>query len=125
MAVLIILGAYVTYLSAKLLLIKRATNSQGNPIVLDENNMTFTAVQKYRGALTTVNYDAIDKVTITDISETTATAEEKTLEISMPSLTPKNMNLMRFTWQKILTSMPLSTRSNAEPSMPPLKEINR
>lgn len=88
-AILIILGAYVTYLSVKLLLIKRATNSQGNRIVLDENNMTFTAVLKYRGTLTTVNYDAIDKVTITDIPETTTTAEEKTLKISMPSLMPK------------------------------------
>lgn len=87
--VLVILGAYVTYLTVRTLLTKRAANSQGARIDFDENNLTFTTVQKYRGVLTTVNYDAIEKVTITQIPETSTTAEEKTVEIRMPLLTPK------------------------------------
>ena len=87
--VLVVLGAYVTYLTVKMLFTKRAANSQGTLITLDEDNMTFTTVQKYRGVLTTVNYDAIERVIITDIPETSTAAEEKTIEIIMPSLTPK------------------------------------
>ncbi len=83
------LGVYVSYLTVGTLFKKRAANSQGANIVLDENKMTFTTVQSFRGVLTTVNYDAIEKVIVTNIPETSTSVEEKMVEIRMPSLTPK------------------------------------
>ena len=87
--VLAVLGAYVTYLTVGTLFKKRAANSQGSSIVLDEEKMTFTTVQRFRGVRTTVNYDAIEKVIITNTPETDTSVEEKTIEISMPSQMPK------------------------------------
>ncbi|WP_269791360.1 hypothetical protein [Stenotrophomonas sp. Iso1] len=87
--VLTLLGLYVTYLTVGTLFKKRAANSQGANIVLDDKGLTFTTVQRFRGIPTTVSYDAIDKVTITNIPETNTSVEEKTVEISMPSLTPR------------------------------------
>lgn len=86
---LMLLGAYVTYLTVGTLFEKRAANSQGASIVLDEKSMSFTTVKKFAGTLTTVNYDAIDKVTVTDIPETSTSSAEKTIEISAPSMGSK------------------------------------
>lgn len=88
-AILGALGVYVTYLTVGTLFTKRAANSQSCSIVLDEKSMTFTTVQKYSGVLTKVMYDAINKVVITHVPETNTTAEEKTVEIHMPSMNPK------------------------------------
>lgn len=87
--ILTVLGIYVTYLTVGTLFKKRAANSQGANIVLDDKKMTFTTVRGFRGVPTTVDYDAIDKVTITDIPETSTSVAEKTVEISMPSQSPK------------------------------------
>ncbi|MEO7887548.1 MAG: hypothetical protein ABIR76_12490, partial [Polaromonas sp.] len=87
--VLMLVGAFVSYLTVSTLFKKRAANSQGATIVLNEKNMTFTTVEKFTGVLTTVNYDAIDKVTITDIPETQTSSAEKTIEISAPSMASK------------------------------------
>ncbi len=87
--ILMVFGAYVTYLTVGTLFEKRAANSQGASIVLDEKSMSFTTVKKFAGTLTTVNYDAIDKVTITDIPETSTSSAEKTVEISAPSMPSK------------------------------------
>lgn len=86
---LMLAGAYVTYLTVATLFKKRAANSQGASIVLDEKSMSFTTVKKFEGVLTTVSYDAIDKVTVTDIPETQTSSAEKTVEISVPSMAPK------------------------------------
>lgn len=82
---LMLVGAYATYLTVGTLFKKRAANSLGASIVLDEKSMSFTTVKKFAGVLTTVNYDAIDKITITDIPETSTSSAEKTIEISAPS----------------------------------------
>lgn len=87
--VLMVLGVFVTYLTVATLFKKRAANSQGASIVLGENDMSFTTVKKFTGVLTTVSYDAIDKVTITDIPETQTSSAEKTVEISASSMTSK------------------------------------
>lgn len=87
--VLLLIGAYVTYLTVGTLFKKRAANSQGASIVLDEKSMSFTTVKKFSGVLTTVGYDAINKVTITDIPETSTSSAEKTVEISTPSMASK------------------------------------
>lgn len=87
--VLMLFGAYATYLTVGALFEKRAANSQGANIVLDEKSMSFTTVKKFAGVLTTVNYDAIDKVTITDIPETNTSSAEKTIEISARSMASK------------------------------------
>jgi hypothetical protein len=84
-----LVGVYVTYLSVAELFKKRAANSQGASIVLDEKSMSFTNVEKFKGILTTVSYHAIDKVTVTDIPETQTTSAEKTVEISVPSMASK------------------------------------
>lgn len=84
--ILAVIGAYVTYLTISTLLNKRAINSQGARITLDENNMTFTAAQQWRGVLTTVDYDTIKKVIITDIPATNTAPEEKIIEIEVSSL---------------------------------------
>lgn len=84
--ILLLIGAYVTYLTVGTLFKKRAANSQGASIVLGAMSMSFTTVKKFSGALTTVNYDAINKVTITDIPETSTSSAEKTVEISTPSM---------------------------------------
>ncbi|MDQ0572770.1 hypothetical protein QFZ42_004604 [Variovorax paradoxus] len=86
---LILMGAYVSYLTVAMLFKKRAANSQGASIVLDEKSMSFTTVKKFSGVLTTVNYDAIDKITVTDIPETQTSSAEKTIEISSPSMGTK------------------------------------
>ena len=52
--------------------------------------MTFTTAQKFSGVLATVNYDAIERVIITNTPETNTSAEDKTVEIRMPSLMPKH-----------------------------------
>lgn len=87
--VLTVLGIYVTYLTVGTLFKKRAANSQGASIVFDNQKMTFTTVRMFRGVLTTVNYDAIEKVTVTHSPETSTSVEEKTVEISVPSQVPK------------------------------------
>ncbi|PBI91350.1 hypothetical protein BKP43_24070 [Variovorax boronicumulans] len=87
--VLMLIGAYATYLTVGTLFKKRAANSQGASIVLDEKGMSFTTVKKFSGVLTTVGYDAINQVTITDIPETSTSSAEKTVEISTPSMAPK------------------------------------
>lgn len=87
--ILMLVGACVTYLTIATLFKKRAANSQGASIILDEKSMSFTTVKKFVGVLTTVNYDAIDKVTITDIPETQTSSAEKTVEISAPSMPSK------------------------------------
>lgn len=84
-----VLGAYVTYLTVGTLFKKRAVNSQGASISLDDKKMTFTTVQQFRGVQTTVNYDAIEKVIVTNVPETSTSVEEKMVEIRMPSMTPK------------------------------------
>ena len=86
---LMLVGAYALYLTVGTLFKKRAANSLGASIVLDEKSMSFTTVKKFAGVLTTVNYDAIDKITITDIPETSTSSAEKTIEISVPSTTFK------------------------------------
>ena len=86
---LILLGVVVSYLTVATLFKKRAANSQGATIVLNEKSMTFTAVEKFTGVLTTVNYDAINQVTVTDIPETQTSSAEKTIEISVPSMGSK------------------------------------
>lgn len=88
-AALMLLGAYVTYLTVGTLFKKRAANSLGTSIVLDEASMAFTTVRKFAGVLTKVSYDAIEKVTVTDIPETQTSSAEKTIEIVVPSMTPK------------------------------------
>lgn len=87
--VLGVIGVFVTYLTLSTLYKKRAANSQGASIILDEEKMTFTAVHKFRGVLTVVSYDAIEKVTLTHTPPTSTSVEEKLIEINMPSLTPK------------------------------------
>ncbi|MCT9812814.1 hypothetical protein N0K08_19465 [Acidovorax sp. Be4] len=87
--ILAVLGAYVTYLTVGTLFKKRAVNSQGASIVLDDEKMTFTTVQKFRGVLNSVNYGSIDKVVVTNVPETSTSVEEKTVEIRVPSMTPK------------------------------------
>ncbi|UXL37061.1 hypothetical protein N7D90_15885 [Pseudomonas fragi] len=87
--ILTILGVFIMYLTVGSLFKKRAANSQGARIVLDDNAISFTTVQKFCGVQTTVSYDAIDKVVITHIPETSTSVEEKMVEISMPSRTPK------------------------------------
>ena len=87
--ILMLVGACVTYLTVATLFKKRAANSQGASIIFDEKSMSFTTVKKFVGVLTTVNYDAIDKVTITDIPETQTSSAEKTVEISAPSMLSK------------------------------------
>jgi len=86
---LMLLGAFVTYLTVSTLFKKRAANSQGASIVFDEKGMSFTTVKNFAGVVTTVRYDAIDKVIVTDIPETNTSSAEKTVEISMPSMAPK------------------------------------
>lgn len=87
--VLMLIGAYATYLTVGTLFKKRAANSQGANIVLGEKSMSFTIVKRFAGVLTTVNYEAIDKITITDIPETSTSSAEKTVEISAPSMASK------------------------------------
>ncbi|MDH6167694.1 hypothetical protein M2282_002844 [Variovorax boronicumulans] len=87
--ILMLFGAYATYLTVGALFEKRAANSRGASIVLDEKSMSFTTVKKFAGVLTTVSYDAIDKVTVTDIPETSTSSAEKTVEINAPSMAPK------------------------------------
>lgn len=87
--VLGVIGVFVTYLTVSELYKKRAANSQGASIILDETKMTFTAVHKFRGVLTVVSYDAIEKVTLAHILPTSTTVEERIIKINVPTLTPK------------------------------------
>jgi hypothetical protein len=84
-----VFGAFVTSLTVATLCKKHAANNQGARIVIDETKMTFTTVQKFRGVLTVVDYDAIEKITFTHNPPTDTSIEEKIIEISMPSLRPK------------------------------------
>lgn len=84
-SILAILGIYITYLTGRTLFEKRAVNSQGAKIFLGEEKITFTNSQKYRGVLTTVSYDAIDNIVITDIPETTTSCAEKVVKINTPA----------------------------------------
>lgn len=87
--VTMLVGVWVMYLTLASLVNKRAANSRGCSITLGDKSMTFTTVQKYRGELTTVDYDQLDKVVITNIPATNTSAEEKKVEISSPSMKPK------------------------------------
>lgn len=87
--VTLLLGTFVTYLTVAELFRKRAANSRGSCIHLDEKSMTFTTVQKFRGALTIVNYEKIEEVTVTNRPETNDSVEEKIVEIIVPSMTPE------------------------------------
>ncbi|WP_447747219.1 hypothetical protein [Pseudomonas nicosulfuronedens] len=84
-----VLGVFVTFLTVRTLLVKRAANSQGACIKLAEQDMTFTSVKNYRAVQTVVNYEAITAVVVTDIPETNTTVAEKYIEITFPSLAPK------------------------------------
>jgi hypothetical protein len=88
--VLALLGLYLTYSTVSSIFKKRAANSLGANIVLDDKArcMRFTAVQKFRGELVTVNYDAITTVVTTIVQEDGASEQEKKITFTVPSMTP-------------------------------------